>query len=637
MNPKIIYLAFEMRIFKAIVVIIAIGSTQSLFAQLGFCAGNSGSPIFSEDFGTGTTNGPALPAGTTTYTYVNGVPNDGSYTITSSTAGYFDWFNIQDHTPDDVSGKAFIVNASFTPGEFFRRTITGLCENTSYEFSSWLLNLHPRSGAGCPGNGIPVNVKFQIWDSTDTNLLAEGDTGDIEDKTTAEWGQYALLFTTVPGQTSVILKMINNGGGGCGNDLAIDDIVFRSCGDLITLSDTASESSIYACEDDGPVGPTTISATPDFSIFTNHYYQWQESTDAVNWTDIPGETTDTYTAPLVNTDSYFRVKVSEDLINISNDLCNVISEVFEIILVPTPNPPNNIGDIRICENIENGILTVRVPPGIIVNWYDAPTGGTLIESNMTSYTTDIPGTYYAEAVPTIANCPSDTRTPVTLEFYPLPVVTDEELFFCENTDITLESNVTGVNYEWSTGETTANIIVSQPGTYTVEVTDPRGCSNIKTILLNQIDLPVIDEIFSTDLDISISTLNEGEFEYSLDGVNFQDEPIFLDIPGGVYTISLRNKSSCGIVSREYFHLVVPKFFTPNGDNINDVFKIDGIDSTPDYEINLYDRYGKLLKSAYNAPLQWDGRFNNRELPSGDYWYSIRIEDKVIKGHVSLKR
>jgi gliding motility-associated-like protein len=83
--------------------------------------------------------------------------------------------------------------------------------------------------------------------------------------------------------------------------------------------------------------------------------------------------------------------------------------------------------------------------------------------------------------------------------------------------------------------------------------------------------------------------------------------------------------------------VVPKFFTPNGDAINDVFQIDGIDSNSDYEINLYDRYGKLLKSAYNAPLQWDGRFNNRDLPSGDYWYSVRIADKEIKGHVSLKR
>ncbi|QBA65111.1 hypothetical protein [Muriicola soli] len=332
-------------------------------AQLGFCQGNSGSPIFTEDFGTGLTNGPALPAGTTTYTYVNGPPDDGSYTIASNTAGYFDWFNIQDHTPDDTNGKAFIVNASFTAGEFYRRSINGLCENTSYEFSSWLLNLHPRNGVGCPNNGIPINVKFQIWDSTDTNLLATGDTGDIEDKTTAEWEQYALLFTTLPGQSSVILKMINNGSGGCGNDLAIDDIAFRSCGDLVTISDTQNRNSIYQCDVDGPLMGLTLSATPDFSIFNNHFYQWQESSDNSTWTDIPGETTDSYTTPVLTASRYYRVVVSEDLININNNLCNVISQSFDIVFVPTPLPPSSIGDIRICANIENGLLTVRVPPG----------------------------------------------------------------------------------------------------------------------------------------------------------------------------------------------------------------------------------------------------------------------------------
>ncbi len=625
-----------MRVFKAIFIGIVFGYAPSLFAQLGFCEGNSGSPIFTEDFGTGITNGPALPAGTTTYTYVNGAPDDGSYTISSNTAGYFDWFNTQDHTPNDVSGKFFIVNASFIAGEFFRRTIDGLCENTSYEFSSWLMNLHPRSGVGCSGNGIPINVKFQIWDSTDSNLLASGDTGDILDKTSPVWEQYALLFTTVPGQSSVILKMINNGSGGCGNDLAIDDIVFRSCGDLIPLSNNANETSIYACEDDGPVS-TTIRASPDFSIFSSHFFQWQESTDAINWTDIPGETTDTYTTPLINNDRYYRVKVSEDLVNISNNLCNVISEVFEIILVPTPNPPSSIGDVRICENIENGILTVRVPVGITVNWYSAPVGGTLIESDTTSFIIDTAGTYYAEAVPALANCPSNTRTAVALEFYPLPLVTDETLFFCKNTDITLESKVAGVNYLWNTGETTPNIIVSQPGTYTVQVTDPRGCSNTKTILLNQIDLPVIDQILSNNFDIMVSTSIAGEFEFSLDGITFQNEPNFINIPGGLYTVYARNKNNCGIITAEYFHLVIPKFFTPNGDSINDVFEIEGVDSFTDYEINMYNRYGKLLKNSYNVPLRWDGRFNNRGLPAGDYWYSIRIEDQFIQGHVALIR
>ena len=58
---------------------------------MGFCAGNSGDPIFTETFGTGTTNN-ALPVGTTTYTYINGFPNDGFYTVSNGTFGNnFDW------------------------------------------------------------------------------------------------------------------------------------------------------------------------------------------------------------------------------------------------------------------------------------------------------------------------------------------------------------------------------------------------------------------------------------------------------------------------------------------------------------------------------------------------------------------
>jgi gliding motility-associated-like protein len=627
----------KMKLLKVLFLLLLSCYTHELYAQLAFCQGNSGTPIFTEDFGSGTTNGPALPAGTTTYTYVNGVPEDGSYTISSNTVGYFDWFSIQDHTPNDVSGKSFIVNASFTAGEFFRRSIDGLCENTSYEFSSWLLNLHPRSGAGCPGNGIPVNVKFEIWDSTNTTLLASGDTGDIVDRTSPEWEQYALLFQTQPGQSSVILKMINNGIGGCGNDLAIDDIVFRSCGDLITLVDNNNATSIAACEDDGPISATTLRASPDFSIFSNHFYQWQESSDNSNWVDIPNETTDTYTTPPTNTNSYYRVKVSEDLINISNDLCNVISEVFEMILVPTPAAPNSIGDLSLCENIENGILVVRAPPGIMVNWYDAPVGGNLLESDNSTLTIDTAGTYYAEAVPTLANCPSDTRTPVTLVFNPLPIVTYETILFCENTDVILEANIANVSYLWSTGETTANIIVSEPGTYTVSVTDSNGCSSTKTITLNQIDLPVIGEILSNEYDITVATSNMGSFEFSLDGFNYQDEPVFRNIPGGSYTVYVRNKSNCGVVTQQYLHFVSPKFFTPNGDGYNDTFEIGGIESYTDYEISVFDRYGKLLEQVINTPLRWDGMFNNRPLPSADYWYTIKIDDAIIKGHFTLKR
>ena len=606
-------------------------STQ-LEAQLGFCGGSSGDPIFTEDFGTGTTDGPALPTGTTSYNFTTGTPDDGDYTI-SSTTNYFDWISVQDHTPGDTNGKSLIVNASFTAGEFYQRQVSGLCENTSYEFSSWLINLQP-SGS-CDGNSIPVNVRFQIWDETDTNLLAQGDTGSIIGSTNAQWNQYALVFKTEPGQTSVILKMRNNSNGGCGNDLALDDIVFKSCGDNVTVATDTDETNLTVCADQGPVS-RTITATPDFSIFSTHAYQWQQSTDQQNWTNIPGETNATITTPAVTNTTFFRVKTAEDAINVNNDLCNVVSDVFRIIIIPVPDTPLTDGDVSICEG-ELGLLQASVPNTLTINWFDAPTGGNLLFENSAIYETDEAGTYYAEANSPEINCGSTSRTAVTLMVNPLPVVQDESLTFCENTSILLSADLNNVTYAWSTGESTKEILVDEAGTYTVLVTDSNGCSALKTILLKQIDIPRIERVESEGPSILITTSNSGDFEYSLDGLNYQDRSTFEAVPGGFYTVYIQDKTNCGVVTQEFFHLVVPKFFTPNGDTANDVFEFDGLDVFNSVEFSIFNRYGQLLKSNNSNTAFWDGTFQGTPVPADDYWYLVKADTLIFKGHFTLKR
>ena len=90
-------------------------------AQLGFCSGNSGDPIFTEDFGAGNVNSP-LAGGITTYIYTNTFPDDGFYTVGNGSFGNpFDWHQVEDHTPNDTDGKFLIVNADFTPGEFYAK------------------------------------------------------------------------------------------------------------------------------------------------------------------------------------------------------------------------------------------------------------------------------------------------------------------------------------------------------------------------------------------------------------------------------------------------------------------------------------------------------------------------------------
>ncbi|NJM78931.1 MAG: hypothetical protein HC854_03610 [Flavobacterium sp.] len=133
------------------------------FGQLGFCVGSKGAPVFRENFGSGTDYGPQLAAGVTNYTYAaSGFPNDGQYTLnyrTNLIPNSSNWHFSLDHTPDNqpdgTNGKSLIVNASFTPDQFYRRTVTGLCSNTTFEFSAWLLNIYNASSNACPGTEFP--------------------------------------------------------------------------------------------------------------------------------------------------------------------------------------------------------------------------------------------------------------------------------------------------------------------------------------------------------------------------------------------------------------------------------------------------------------------------------------------------
>ena len=604
-----------------------------MYAQLGFCSGNSGNPIFIQDFGIGTTT--QLAPGTTSYRYASEQPNDGFYNVSSNT-NWFDWHDIVDHTSNDVNGRMLIINADFTSGEFYQTTISGLCENTSYEFSSWMINLSKASN--CGGSPIPINVKFEIWDNSNTNLLANGDTGNIQGTSTPRWEQYALVFQSLPGQTSVILKMLNNGVGGCGNDLALDDIVFKSCGDNVIIEDAAGKASVAICENEFPY-QSTLTATPDNSIFESHFYQWQESIDNIIWTDISGETNDAFITPVINNTMYYRVKVAEAAINVDNDSCNLLSEIFEIKSVDLPESPVSTGDLMICEN-DVTPLSVNVPTGVLVNWYDAPVNGNLLSQNSNTYKPNFSGTYFAEAETIEGGCLSVLRTTVHMDYFELPKVQDESLTFCENTltslSATPEDTSIVTSYLWSTGAETETISVSVAGTYTVEVSN-NSCLGIKTIGLTQIDNPIIEDVKSDGQDIVVTTLNNGNFLYSLDGNIFQLSNRFRNVDGGQYTVYAKGQDCSEIVSTAYLHFYIPKFFTPNNDGENDTFNLSGIEYYDSSNVSIFDRYGKLLKNSRNSPFSWDGTFNGQPLSSSDYWYVIVINNQKFTGHVALKR
>jgi len=601
------------------------------YAQLGFCEGSKGDPIFYEDFETTS----QLPAGTTNYTYINQDPQDGEYTVSSQIGSVITSWHSSLPSGTVSNRDALIVNASYTSGQFYRTEISGLCENTSYEFSAFLINIYNRSNTVCQDGGIPINVRFEIWDETDSNLLKEGNTGDIPSLTSPVWEQYALTFQTEVGQDAIILKMFNNGEGGCGNDLAIDDIIFRSCGDLTTITSENNENRMDVCAENAPVN-LTLEATPDFSVYSTHAYQWQESKDNETWTNIPGENNETYSIPPLSTSRFYRVKVAEDPVNLNDNLCSSVSEIFTVNILPAPSPPQNDGDISICSEDTIPELVVEVEENETVNWYDE--NNNLLAENTESYRPETVGTYYVEAVNKGFSCQPSPKIAIEFSINESPQVEDEFLQICENDNLILNAGIAGLTYEWSTGENSQQIEIESTGNYSVILTTAEGCSTTKKFQVNQEDIAEIESVTSDRDAIVITPANDGNFEYSLDGTNFQTSNIFSLVFGGIYTVYMRDFSACNTVTQEFPHIVIPKFITPNADGYNDNFSINGLEYFPSSEIRIFDRYGKLLKVDQGETFRWDGTLNGRVLPSDDYWYHIIIEGfKTLKGSFSLKR
>ncbi|MEO1010622.1 MAG: T9SS type B sorting domain-containing protein [Bacteroidota bacterium] len=211
-----------------------------------------------------------------------------------------------------------------------------------------------------------------------------------------------------------------------------------------------------------------------------------------------------------------------------------------------------------------------------------------------------------------------------------------------------------------TGPFGAELVVSSPnsGRYFAEITTisgtPPTVGDFGGILITFYGVPVLDRVDILDTNLSIDPdMNnieivvdgDGDYEYAINGGLFSDDPVFMDVPPGVNTVIINDKNGCGTTEPIEFLVVgYPKFFTPNGDNINDTWNIRGIETLANPLIFVFDRYGKLL-AQLAVGSDWDGTFNGRPMPSTDYWFRFEYAEdeagilvaKTRKTHFTLKR
>lgn len=156
----------------------------------------------------------------------------------------------------------------------------------------------------------------------------------------------------------------------------------------------------------------------------------------------------------------------------------------------------------------------------------------------------------------------------------------------------------------------------------------------------------VNDNLAGGLDIQIFVNGSGDYEYALDDPDgpYQDSNTFNNAPETTTTGYIRDKNGCGVVSINIENYIpskgFPKFFTPNNDGFNDYWQYRPKESD-DFQLKviyIFDRYGKLLKTLNPNSLGWNGRLNDYQIPSSDFWYVAEtITGQQFKGHFTLKR
>ena len=634
------------------------------------CTGGLGDPIVNITFGQGTRPGfgPALTSGITNLIYqAEDCPNDGYYTIASHTSDCFGdtWFSLsQDHT-GNPNGYMMLINASFQPSNFYVQTVSGLCGGTNYQFAAWILNLD----VGRPE--IEPDITFRI-EKTDGTVLQTFDTGNIPQTTSPVWNQYAFYFNTPPGIDTVVLRMINNAPGGIGNDIALDDITFRTAGASIqnTVVGFATDTLNFCIN----AQPTlNINATVA-SCYPSTSEQWEESVDTgTTWTDIQGATADAITrAPTAAGLYLYRLAVAQTG-NIGITTCEVESQPVEVNVNPIPNPAISIA-LASDTNCVGSPVTINATTagGGATPFYQWLVNGSVVTSgsggpteSFTSYSLnngDIVSAAMQSDAPCLIGSANATSNSITVPIIPIPAtavsVAASETQVCADSVVvfTATPGNGGVDphYQWTVNGVNAggdsavfddgglrngdvvNVAMTADLACSLPVTATQGV-NMTIYPLPAIDMDtaiIIAGGSSVQLNPSV-TGDIASFSWTptIDDANSMT-PVVKPVSTTAYTLSVVTTDGCKASATEkvevFYDLRMPAAFTPNGDGHNDIFRVPPSIPVTIRRFAVYNRQGLMVFYTSNVGLGWDGTFDGHPQPVGTYVWYIEYNDPLTK-------
>jgi len=257
--------------------------------------------------------------------------------------------------------------------------------------------------------------------------------------------------------------------------------------------------------------------------------------------------------------------------------------------------------------------------------------------------------------------------PVVLRVNPLPYIDiDDEYVLCVDTNGTevvgpleIETGLSNLDYFFiwrdDTGaivETASSYVPTKGGVYTLEVSDAvlatRCTAPIEVFTVIESSPPTVTAVVTTPAFanthiIEATAIGIGDYEYNIDQGPWQDTGTFVGVSPGDRVVNVRDLNGCGVGLAVLYVIDFPKYFTPNGDGYHDTWNINGVSDQLNAKIQIFDRFGKLLKEIRPSGDGWDGTYNGARLQSNDYWFVMTYDDPasgepvVLNAHFTLKR
>ncbi len=235
---------------------------------------------------------------------------------------------------------------------------------------------------------------------------------------------------------------------------------------------------------------------------------------------------------------------------------------------------------------------------------------------------------------------------------------------CDSIAISFNNNsVNALSYLWSFGDGTTSTnstpyhVYSIPGTYIVTLNAVNNCDTnivLQNVIVDSISTPVADFQFSITPCTSTATFINNSTGANSYYWNFGDgntstvqspENTYVSTGTFMVTLIINNGQPCRdslslpvtITALENDNWFMPNCFTPNGDGLNDVLEIVGLNDCSEYSMIIFNRWGQKIFETTATLKVWDGTFNSKKSPESVYLYVVTVNGQKSSGTVSLLR